>query len=78
MNKYIEIFNEEKANNYKLFINKAFEADIIDLNSFKTGLEYRINENYANEDKLLYLYNIAKNKGLEINIYNYNFEKLLK
>ncbi len=59
-------------------MNKAFDVDIIDLNSFKTELEYRINENYVSEDKLLYLYNIAKNKGLEINIYNYNFEKLLE
>lgn len=76
--KYLDSNKEIESQNYKLFIEKAFDTDIVNLDSFKTKLDYKINRDYCDEEKLLFLYKLAKDKDLKIDIYNYNFEKVLE
>ena len=62
---------------YNLF-EKMFEKDIVDLNQFAAKLEYKINNDYSDSEKLFKLYSFLNERNIKINIYNYNFEKVLE
>lgn len=62
---------------YNLF-EEMFEKDIADLNQFATKLEYKINNDYSDSEKLFKLYSFLNERNIKINIYNYNFEKVLE
>ena len=62
---------------YNLF-EKMFEKDIVDLNQFATKLEHKINNDYSDSEKLFKLYTFLNDRNIKINIYNYNFKKVLE
>lgn len=75
----IDKYLTEKGNEYYYnLLEKMFEKDILNIKDFAKRLEYKINNDYSSGEKLYKLYTFLEKKNISINIYNFNFEKILE